>query len=267
MEQSVFVNLMRRIANKMGPSRRRALFLLYQVTCRSPVILTFALQNMTPSPYDNRIPPQEFAFPFESDCIDDCPEWLAQFSGLSLIEVSNVLAKRWRGVTGPGKALASWMVERIPVSVVSFQWSPIAISLKVPVSEHHRLFIRDVEEIPISSGISEHVRHLLNPFLDIGEGTSMSPAGGFRGAESIEFVNVSSDTHLWTCTSLEWAGAIVFYDTPCGNQLLLNAQGQIGKWDHEDASTRQVFGSFEEFAEEYMSNYTVGWSRDSPLYE
>ena len=222
---------------------------------------------MSPSPYYNRVPPQELPFPFESSCIDDCPQWLAHYSGLSSIEVSNVLAQRWRGVIGPGKALARWMIERIPMSVVLFEWSPVAISLQVPVSEHHRLFIRDVEEIPVSSGISEHVRHLLNPFLGIGEGTTMSPAGGFRGAESTAFVNLSSDPRNWTRTGKEWAGTIVFYDTPCGNQLFLNAQGQIGKRDHEDTSTRHVFGSFEAFAEEYMSTHTVGWSRDSPLYE
>ena len=222
---------------------------------------------MSPSPFHNRVPPQELSFPFGSSCIDDCPQWLAQYSGLSLDEVSKVLAQRWRDVIGPGKALARWMIERCPMSVVLFEWSPIAISLQVPVAQHFRLFIRDVEEIPASSGIPEHVRQLLNPFLGIGQGTTMSPAGGFRRAESTEFVDLSSNPRLWTRTSQEWAGTIVFYDTPCGNQLFLNSQGQIGKWDHEDTSTRCVFNSFEAFADEYISKYTIGWSRDSPLYE
>ena len=222
---------------------------------------------MSPSPYYNRVPPQELSLPFESSSIDDCPQWLAQYSGMSSDEIAKVFAQRWRDVIGPGEALARWMIERIPISVVLFEWSPVAISLQVPVSQNFRLFIRDVQEIPVSSGISEGVRQLLNPFLGIGEGTTMSPAGGFRGAVSTEFVNLSSNPRRWTRTGQEWAGTIAFYDTPCGNQLFLNDQGQIGKWDHEDTSTRRVFDSFEAFADEYISNYTTGWSRDSPLYE
>jgi len=221
---------------------------------------------MSPSPFYNRVPPPELPFPFNSACLDDCPKWLEQFSGLSLSEVSNAITDRWRNVIGPGQALAHWLAERPPVSVVLFDWTEFAISLQIPFLRF-RLFIRDAEEIPASTGIAESYRQMLNPFLGIFEGRAISPAGGFRRAKRIEFVNFSTNPKFWVYTDPEWEGAIAFYDTACGNQLLLSKHGHIGKWNHEDLSTRRVFESFEAFASEYIRTQSDGPRRDSPLQE